>query len=61
MVDVIIKGTTRERTFEIATIKAGISLKGDGGIYLQLSSKPLSKAFQELFKNMKRDKHGFYK
>ena len=50
MVNVIIKGIKKGRTFNIAAIKAGVTLKSDGGIYLQLRDQQLSKAFQELFK-----------
>ena len=51
---------SRNEYFKIANIKAGITLK-DGGCFLCLSSKPLSKAFEEVFKKIKRDKNGFYK
>lgn len=63
---VILKGIRKRKegygneTYKIADIKAGILLK-DGGCFFVLSSKPLSKAFEEVFKKVKRDKNGFYK
>lgn len=50
MVEVIIKGReTRDKGMDIAKIDAGVVLRKEGGIFLQISNMKLSKKLKRLF------------
>jgi len=57
MVEIIIKGERNRKsdqpTFMIATIKAGIVLRNEGGIYLTISDQKLSRELKEFFEKRK--------
>ena len=57
MVDVIIKGEGNRNsdnpTFIIATIKAGVTLRDKGGLFLTISDMKLSKELKEFFDKRK--------
>ena len=59
MVDVIIKGecnrNSDNRTFIIATIKAGVTLRAEGGLFLTISDMKLSKELKEFFDKRKEE------
>lgn len=59
MVNIIIKGVSPEGrlldkpTYEITTIKAGVTLRDKGGLFLTISDMKLSKDLKEFFDKRK--------
>lgn len=50
MVDVVLKGTKKDRSYEIITFKASVVLKVGGGVIITITDRMLSKKLQECIK-----------